>query len=97
MEIWRRVRAYQPWPGAFTGWQGKRLEILVGCPLPWEGKQEIGTVVDLRQFTSKAAFGVVTGDGVLGVGSLQLAGKKAMSATEFLRGHSDITGARLPD
>ncbi len=95
-DIWRRLRAFQPWPGAFTIWQGKRLEILIGFPLPWPDKGEPGTVVDLRPVNKQAAFGVVTGDGVLGICVVQLAGKKAMSSADFLCGQMDIVGAKLP-
>jgi methionyl-tRNA formyltransferase len=96
VEVWRRVRAFQPWPGAFTMWRGKRLEVLQGFPLPWAKGLEVGTVVDLRPVTAKAAFGITTADGILGVCNVQLAGKKAMSAVEFIRGQSNIIGARLP-
>lgn len=96
-EIWRRLRAFQPWPGAYSFWEGKRLEIQSGLPLPKpEQPPPAGTVVDLRPLNGKAAFGVVTGDGVLGVGTVQLAGKKAMSAADFLRGQPGILGAKLP-
>ena len=94
--IWRRVRAFQPWPGAFTTWRGKRLEIIQGVPLYRPNCPPPGTVIDLRQVNAEAVFGIATGDGVLGVGGVQLAGKKAMSAADFLRGQPDIIGARLP-
>ena len=41
-------------------------------------------------------FGVVTGDGVVGVGRVQLEGKRAMTAAEFLRGQPNFIGAVLP-
>ena len=31
--IWRQVRAYSPWPGGYTRWQGKRLKIIEAAPL----------------------------------------------------------------
>ena len=43
------------------------------------------------------AFGVNTGDGILGVLRVQLEGKRAMSATEFVRGQQPFIGAVLPD
>ena len=33
VQIWRQVRAYQPWPGSYTRWQGKQLKILEAVPL----------------------------------------------------------------
>lgn len=32
--IWRQVRAYQPWPGSYSQWQGKTLKIIEAVPLP---------------------------------------------------------------
>jgi len=98
VDIWRGVRAFQPWPGCYTSWQGKRLEIIEAVPLPWERALEIGRVVALPPVVerSEAAFGVSTGDGVLGVCQVQLEGKRAMSAAEFLRGQRQFIGAVLP-
>ncbi len=97
VEIWRRMRAFQPWPGAYSFWEGKRLEIQSGLPLPGsEQPPPAGTVVDLRPQNGQTAFGVVTGDGVLGISMVQLAGKKAMSAADFLRGQPGILTAKLP-
>ncbi len=96
-DIWRRVRAYQPWPGCYTQWQGKWLKIIEAVPLPWERAGEKGEVVELTLPSApKAAFGVCAGDGVLGVCQVQLEGKRAMSAAEFLRGQRQFIGAILP-
>ncbi len=35
LELWRRVRAYDPWPGCYTSWLGKRLKIIKAIPLGW--------------------------------------------------------------
>ncbi|TET25995.1 MAG: hypothetical protein E3J67_02645, partial [Dehalococcoidia bacterium] len=43
-----------------------------------------------------AALGVGTGDGILGVETVQLEGKRAISAAEFLRGQRQFIGAILP-
>jgi len=93
VDIWRRVRAFQPWPGCFTGWQGRRLEIIEAVPLLGEGSFEVGQVVALSK--GVAAFGVGTGGGVLGVLKVQLEGKRAMPAAEFLRGQRQFIGAVL--
>ena len=94
-KIWRQVRAFQPAPGAFTQWQGKRLEIMQGFPLPWTGNEAAGTAVDLRHLTDNAAFGVVTGEGVLGVCYLKLEGRRAASARDFLNGQRNFIGMVL--
>jgi methionyl-tRNA formyltransferase len=94
VELWRQVRAYQPWPGCYTRWQGKQLKIIEAVPLDVARPHEAGRVVALDG--KEAAFGVATGDGVLGVLRVQLEGKRAMSAADFLRGQRQLIGAILP-
>jgi len=59
---------------------------------------EPGRVVALAPITGEAtaAFGVHTGNGILGVVRVQLEGKRAMPAVEFLRGQREFIGAILP-
>ncbi|MCL0094783.1 methionyl-tRNA formyltransferase, partial [Dehalococcoidales bacterium] len=87
IDIWRRVRAFHPWPGCYTWWQGRRLKIIEAVPLAEEKTVEVGRVVALT-----TGFGVYTGDGILGVLTVQLEGKRAMAATEFLRGQRQFIG-----
>ena len=98
VDIWRRVRAFHPWPGCYTRWRGKRLEIIEAVPMSGEATLEPGRIVALTQATkgAGAAFGVHTGEGILGVIKVQLEGKRAMPAAEFLRGQREFIGARLP-
>ena len=93
-DIWRQVRAFNPWPGCYTAWRGKQLRIIEAQPLPDMEAGEAGRVVALAKGT--AAFGVQTGQGTLGVLQVQLEGKRTMSAEEFLRGQREFTGAVLP-
>ena len=90
-EIWRRVRACQPWPGAYTHWQGKQLKIIEAVPLAAESSVP-GRVVALKV---KPGLGIETAAGILGLVQLQLEGKRAMSSEEFLRGQRQIVGAVL--
>jgi methionyl-tRNA formyltransferase len=93
VDIWRRVRAYQPWPGCYTHWQGRQLKILEAVPMVGLAANEPGTVVAVKQ--GGAAFGIRCGDGVLGVLKVQLEGKKAIAAEDFMRGQQKIIGAVL--
>ncbi len=89
----RQVRAYTPWPGSFTHWRGKLLKILAAQPRSVELAQEIpvGTV-SIREEAGHQVLAVVTGSGLLLVKQVQLEGKKAMSAEEFLHGYAQIVG-----
>jgi methionyl-tRNA formyltransferase len=91
MEIWHRVRAYNPRPGARTWWEGDQLNVLRGRPLAeWKGQGGPGRVV---QTTSGVA--VVTGQGALLLEEIQLAGKRTMGAEDFVRGQRQFVGSEL--
>ena len=93
VDIWRRVRAYNPWPGCYTRWNGKQLKILMARPLPIEENVSPGMVVSLPD---KHLLAIGTGDGVLAVFEVQLEGKKAMLTKEFIQGQREFIGAMLP-
>ena len=96
-ELERRLRAFTPWPGLFTYWRGKMVKILSAAVLPLPGDlagPDVGLV--LPGMDPDMAVGVVTSDGVLGIGSLQMEGKRPVTSAEFLRGQGDFLGARLP-
>ncbi len=92
----RKVRAYQPWPTAFTHWNGKALKIIAAHPLSVELDATIqpGTV-SVQEEAGHKVIAVATGAGLLLVTQLQLEGKKALTAEEFLRGYNQIIGEVL--
>ena len=90
-ELDRRVRAFTPWPAAFTNWHGRRLKILRALPLPdWRGDAPPGTVLPLAD-----GVAVATGKGALRLEEVQLAGKRPASIAAFLRGQRDFVGSLL--
>jgi len=91
-DICRQVRAFQPWPGAYTNWEGKLLKFIEMAPIKKSSSDPPGTVVEL---SGEVAIGVVTGDGILGIKKLQLEGKKVVTAGEFLRGARGFVGVVL--
>ena len=91
-EIWRQVRAFQPWPGAYATWDGKLVKFIETMPFAKASGEMVGTVVE---FPGELPLGVVTGDGVLGINKLQLEGKKSVTAGEFLRGARGFIGSVL--
>jgi methionyl-tRNA formyltransferase len=92
VEIWQRIRAFNPWPGCYTGWEGKRLKIHRATPLGDVAKGELGKVIALRK---PAPVGIVTGEGILGLCQVQLEGKREMPVAEFVRGQRDFIGSIL--
>jgi methionyl-tRNA formyltransferase len=90
-ELDRRIRAFAPWPGTFTTWHGRRLNVLEAEPVPdWPGSAPPGTVVEVG-----TGAAVATGEGALRLQRVQLAGKRAMEIGAFLRGQRDFVGSRL--
>jgi methionyl-tRNA formyltransferase len=94
VELWRRVRAFNPWPGCYARWRGKRLKISRAVPLQGDKPGEPGKVIALSP-PAPAAVGVETGGGILGLLGVQLEGKREMSADEFVRGQRDFIGSSL--
>lgn len=95
VRIWRRIRAMTPWPGAYTSYQGKQLKLWEAMPIESGecGGENCGRVLSV----SRDSFTVGTGEGALRVLSLQLEGRKKMSAHDFLLGVKVRPGDRLGD
>jgi methionyl-tRNA formyltransferase len=106
----RRVRAMNPWPGAFTELaDGTRLKIHTAGVIA-EGALLPATVTATTPTTPDGAVdpvetgrvtrvgvtpAVTTGDGRLRLDVVQLAGRRAQPGAEFLRGRPDLVGAVL--
>jgi methionyl-tRNA formyltransferase len=91
VELDRRVRAFNPWPGAFTTWHERRLKILRAAPMPgWRGDAPPGTMVAVED-----GLAVVTGEGALRLEEVQLAGKRSMDIEAFLCGQRECVGDQL--
>ena len=87
--IARMVRAYEPWPGTFTYWDGRLLKILGATSMA--GDAQPSQVVALND----GRIGVGTGDGLLAVSNLQSEGRRPSDAQDFVRGYPDFVGAEL--
>jgi methionyl-tRNA formyltransferase len=91
----RRCRAYTPWPGLYTHWGAQVLKLVEVTALPATASPGArhGQVVPLQVPDIPAGIG--TAEGVLGLKTLQLEGRRAVSAAEFLRGYPQFMGAQL--
>jgi methionyl-tRNA formyltransferase len=92
VQLWRRIRAYNPWPISYTWYNGKRLRIHRSIPFANVADGEIGEVIALPE---SPGVGVMTGEGILGLCQVQLEGKREMSADDFVRGRRDFIGCVL--
>jgi methionyl-tRNA formyltransferase len=86
--IERLIRAFTPWPGTFTFFKEQQLKIMSGSVI--KGAAAPGTIVKLHD-----GIAVGTGRDLLKLGTIQLAGRKAMPVEEFIKGQADFAGATL--
>lgn len=94
-KITRMIRAFDPWPGAWTVFRGEALRILAAeaAEGPSGGEGAVpGTVLGVDK---GRGILVQTGEGVLVVTELQLQSKKAMNFASFMNGVRDFLGCVL--
>jgi methionyl-tRNA formyltransferase len=93
-ELHRRLRAFTPWPGAFTFLPHPEKPVLLkvwrGAPGPGAPAPP-GTVIK----ADKTGIAVAAGAGALEVTELQREGGRRLSAAEFLAGHPILVGTVL--
>ena len=83
--IERKIRAFNPWPGAFMRLGRQNLKIFSGSVVDVSGTP--GEIL-----RSEKELIVAAGKGALSLAEVQLEGKRRMTAAEFLRGHGAIVG-----
>ena len=93
VELERQVRAFTPWPGAFTDLPqdggGERLKVLAAELAAAPAGAKAGRLLD-------DGLTVACGSGALRLLQVQRPGKRPMSSAEFLRGFPLAKGTRLP-
>ena len=92
-EISRTIRAFNPFPGAHTTLQGKRLKILSATKVSSDSDKSLAAGSIVSALADRLE--VATGEGILRILDLQLEGKKRMSAADFLRGNIALQGSVL--
>jgi methionyl-tRNA formyltransferase len=78
MDIDRRVRAFQPWPGVTIPWAGGRIKILRGAPESGVGQP--GSVIH----RDREGLVVATGSGAYRLNEVQVPGKRPMNASGLI-------------
>jgi methionyl-tRNA formyltransferase len=89
--IYNRLRGFQPWPGCYTSFRGKKLAIVSGRPATHPGEFEIGSMHILKE-----ELFVTCGESTsLQLTEVQPEGKRSMAAADFVRGYRPRDGERL--
>ena len=89
IEMWNRMRGFQPWPGAFTTFRGKNLHIWSARPILIEipaGTIKVQGALPLMGCAASSALELI---------EVQVEGKKRMSAQDFVNGYRPNDGERL--
>lgn len=100
--IARQIRAYIPWPGAQTNWQGQPLKVIAAHhgaldeSTPLATSEIPGTVIAWGRGNAMHVGVICGAASVLILDVIQLPGKKALAATDVARGQPGLVGARLP-
>jgi methionyl-tRNA formyltransferase len=103
LDIDAKIRAFYPWPGAFTYFRGMRLNILEAFPFPHITFAAGPSSLDFEDAVPGTLLGldksrgimVQTIDGLIALRRLQIQHKKALPYREFANGMRDLAGTVL--
>lgn len=93
--IYNKVRGMQPWPGAYTFFQGKTIKLLkveIDASCSPEVEASPGTVVAIDQERGPV---IATGGGLLRILEIQPQNKRPMQCSDFCRGYHVKIGDQL--
>jgi methionyl-tRNA formyltransferase len=105
LDIDAKIRAFYPWPGAYTYFRGMRLNLLEAFPYPHVTFAAGPSSLDFEDAVPGTLLGldksrgimVQTIDGLLALRRLQVQHKKALPYREFANGMRDLAGTVLGD
>ncbi len=86
VSIERLIRGLNPWPSAYTMWNGKTIKIWAADVIKDESPAN-GLPCGGVALSDRHCLAVRTGDGLLSIKELQMEGKKRMDIEAFLRGY----------
>ena len=84
IEIERHIRGYQPWPVAYTNFDGNTVKVWQAEVLD-NANKVAGEIIS----ADKTGITVATSNGAIKITQLQPQGKKPMSAADFINGRAD--------
>jgi methionyl-tRNA formyltransferase len=90
-KIANQIRGMDPWPGAYTYIEGKRLKVFRGHLVEKDSRKKPGTIIDI----SDAGITVSAGENRLLIAEVQLESRKRVASDTFLRGHPIPVGTQL--
>ena len=90
-EVHNRLRGFQPWPGAYTTFRSKTLQVHKARPAEWIVRLDPGEIaVEGTRLLAGCGQGTA-----LELVEIQMEGKRRMRAREFINGYRPKTGDHL--
>jgi len=89
-QIYRAIKAFHPWPGTFTTFNGKRLKILDANVDDKDQKNS-----DPGKVQADKSFRVGTGQGSISLSTIQIEGKLPTNASDFAMNTPNLDGSIL--
>lgn len=90
-QLERQMRAFDPWPGTFTYYDGAMMKLWEGVPLQETTDAKPGTVLS----AGPEGVDIAAGGRILRVTMLQMPGRRRMAAKEYLKGNAIEIGTVL--
>jgi len=95
VDIDRRIRAFSPWPGAFTTWEGQTLFIREARPYEGTTFHAEGTPGQVLGVDKGHGILIETKEGLLAVSRLQLQSRKNLDYLSFMNGNRGFVNSQL--
>jgi len=90
-QVFNQVRAFDPWPGAYTSWAGRTVKLFRPRLMEAEGIESPGTVIG----ASAEGIRIASPQGSLLIREVQMESRPRMKVSDFLRGNPLAAGVRL--
>jgi methionyl-tRNA formyltransferase len=91
-DVWNRMRGFQPWPGVYTSFRGKKLSVTASRPSQDEGLRLVEGEIAVSSGRLLVGF---AGNTHLELLEVQPEGRKRMPAKDFLNGYRPQAGEKL--
>ncbi|MCR1876099.1 methionyl-tRNA formyltransferase [Paraclostridium bifermentans] len=84
IDIHNLVRGINPWPSAYTTYEGQTMKIWKTKVIDKNSDKDPGTIISV----DKEGINVSTSEGILQIKEIQMAGKKRMEVPEYIKGNN---------
>lgn len=92
IDLERQIRAFNPWPGSFTKYEGINIKFWKGEVIDDYGDQFKESLPGEILKADDEGIKVKCGKGTLNIKEIQIAGKKTMKVKEYLKGNKIEVG-----